>query len=465
MEFIRRSGLLIPREYQYEDFYVTIKEFLTRRTKAYNTSNFILNTFYVESEKYLLIPRYFPVDNYTSGFSIRDVSQEGQDIDITHSITPRSEAQEKAMNHTLSNDQATLQLAPGVGKTVISIYTLAERKKKSLILVHTKGLAEQWVERVKQFTNVTDDDIGRLSSTTFEDDLDKPVIISLVQTFVSLLKRNPKDFLIKLNNAHVGMFIADEVHTSVGAPTFSQCSIQVPSKYTYGLSATPYRYDGNGDILEFHLGDIFADADIKGTMDAKVNVILLDFEIDTPQRHTYVRWGGDFQRARYLNLIKKSKNFNEVMDGLLKLLKDRDVICIAERIKLIDELYKMSPSLSKAKFCGKGELETLQSKITFATPGKCRDGIDAPWKDTLIMTSPISNIEQLAGRVTRSSPNKDTPLLVDLVDSGCKNISNTFYKREEYYEQKKWPVQYYVYVANKLNKIEKSVAHQILRGE
>lgn len=465
MEVIRRSGLLIPKEYQYDDFYIKIRESLERRSKGYNTSVYTINKFYIESEKFLLIPRNFPIQQFTFDYTLRDVRHEGMPIDIEHNITPRSEAQEKAIQYMMANENATLQLAPGVGKTVISIYMIAERKRKSMILVHRDPLAKQWRNRFKQFTNIKDEDIGMLRSATFEKDLDKPVIIAMVQTFLSLLKRNRKDFLVKLNDAGVGVFVADEVHTSVGAPTFSECSIHVPSKYTYGLSATPYRYDGNGDIIEFHLGDIFSDDDLEGTMGAKVVVILLDYKIDTPNRARYIRWGGDFQRARYLNLIKKSTPFIEAMRGLFGKFKSRDLICMAERIKLIDDLYDMMPGTSKAKFCGSGGLETLNSKATFATPGKCRDGIDAPWKDSVIMTSPISNIEQLTGRIVRDSENKDTPIIVDMVDYGCPDIANTFYKRERFYQDKGWPVQYLMFKDKKLRPIDHEVTHKILRGE
>ena len=465
VEIIKRSGLLISRQYQYDDFYIKIKEFLERRTKAYNTSNYTINKFYIESEKFLLVPRNFPIQQYIFDYNIKDVSHEGKHIDIEHNITPRSETQHKTINYILSNENSTLQLAPGVGKTIIAIYMIAERKRKSLILVHRDSLAEQWRNRFEEFTNLKSNKISRLRSSTFDKDLDQPIIIATTQTFLSLLKRNPRDFLIKLNDANIGIFVADEVHTSVGAPTFSECSIHMPSKYTYGLSATPYRYDGNGDIIEFHLGDIFSDDDLEGTMGAKVTVLLLDYQIDTPRRARYIRWGGDFQRARYLNLIKKSKPFIEVVRRLLGRLKTRDLICMVERIKLIDDLYNWMPIKSKAKFCGTGGLETLNSKATFATPGKCRDGIDAPWKDAIIMTSPISNIEQLTGRIIRESDNKRTPIIVDMLDYGCPDIANTFYKREKFYNEKQWPVQYLLFANNKLRSIDRDVTYKILRGE
>lgn len=465
MDIIKRSGLLISKKHKDKEFYQKIIEELTRRSKAYQTSNYIVNEFFLESEKFLLIPRMFPIDEYQF-CKIDNRQNEGDNINISHNITPRSETQKLAIKHMMNNDSAILQLLPGVGKTIISIYMIAERKKKSLILVHRDSLGDQWRDRFLQFTNLDKDDIARISSATFKENLQKPIIISTVQTFISLLKRNRKDFLYALNDANIGIFIADEVHTSVGAPTFSECSIHVPSKYTYGLSATPYRHDGNGDIIEYHLGKIFSDDDITGTMPAKVTVLLVDYQIDTPARWKYIHWGGEFQRARYLNLIKKSKPFLLAIKGLLKRLKkDRNMIIMLERIKLIEELYNWLDHKSKSKFCGSAKLDTLNSQITFTTPGKCRDGIDAPQKDCLIMSSPISNIEQLTGRVIRTKDGKKTPIIIDMVDYGCTYISNTFRNRNEYYKKKKWEVSYILLKNNILYNIDEHKAFNIIRGE
>jgi superfamily II DNA or RNA helicase len=460
----KRSGLLIPKEHQYEDFYIRIKEFLERRQQDYNKSTFVVNRFYVESERFLLIPRNFPIQQYLFEYELEDYTHDGEDIDIKHIITPRSKAQEDAIRYILDNENGILQLSPGVGKTVITIYMIATRKKKSLILVHRDSLAEQWKKRFMDFTNISYDDIARITSSTFEEDLKKPIIISTTQTFVSLLRRQREQFLLALHNANIGIFVADEVHTSVGAPTFSECSIHMPSRYTYGLSATPYRYDGNGDIIEFHLGDIYADEDVEGTMAARVTIILCDYEISS-KSNAYIRWGGQFQRARYLNMLKKSKPFNQLLKGIInKIKRDRNVITIMERIKQIDEIYNWLKHPSKSKFCGNASLKELNEKFTFATPGKCRDGIDAPWKDAIIITSPVSNIDQLSGRVTRTYPNKNTPVIIDMVDYGCTEISRSIYGRLKFYESKGWPVQYLIFANNELKKIDKQVALNIVEG-
>ena len=466
MKILKRSGLLIPTKYRNTQWYVDIKEHLGRRTRSYGNSAMVVNLFYLESEKFLLIPRNFPLQKYLSDYEIQDHSHPGAPINIEHDITPRGKVQEKTMKYMMDHENGTIQLAPGVGKTVITIYMIAERKVKSLILVHRDSLADQWRDRFETFTSLNLDDIARLKSATFHEDLQKPIIIATTQTFISLLKRRREEFLIALDAANIGVFVADEVHTSVGAPTFSECSIHMPSKYTYGLSATPYRYDGNGDIIRYHLGDIFSDDDAEGTMPAKVTVVLLDYEIDTAYRTKYIWYEGEFQRARYLNLIKNSKPFMAVIRGLLARFKvDRDFICMIERIKLIDELYDWLKSNSKSKFCGTAKLDALDYKHTFTTPGKCRDGIDAPQKDAVIMTSPISNVEQLSGRVTREVENKNMPVIVDMVDIGCHEMSKTFRNRNVYYKKKEWEVQYVLFKNGRLASIEEDIALKIIRGE
>jgi hypothetical protein len=127
IDIIKRSGLLIPKEYEHEDFYIQIKNFLERRFKEYNKSTYLVNQFYVESDKFLLIPRNFPIQQYLFNYTIEDKTHNGSDIDIDHLIQPRSVAQQKAINYILNNDSGVLQLSPGVGKTVITIYMMATR--------------------------------------------------------------------------------------------------------------------------------------------------------------------------------------------------------------------------------------------------------------------------------------------------------------------------------------------------
>lgn len=464
-----KSGIYISKTHKNHQFYKDIVNDLTRVIIGYN-KDIKVHKFFKETEDYLLIPRYYPLRKVGLGrvpINREEFLQNPEQINIKHNIEPRNELQKRAINTLLNSKACILQLAPGTGKTVITIYAIAELKLKTLVLVHLDSLIEQWKDRLLQFTNLSEDNITRLRSKTFVEDLQKPIILSTAQTFVSLLKRQREVFLEKLNEAKIGVFVSDECHTTSGAPTFSDCSIFIPAVHTYGLSATPKRSDGNRDIIEYHLGKIVASKDRDGVMDARVTVIVTDYEIDIRKRHRYLYWDGNFQRARYLNLIKKSEQFQACIKLILNKVvnEDRHTICVAERIALIDQLHKELKTDSKSKFYKSEPLEKLHYKTTFATPGKIRDGIDAPFKDCLIMTSPISNIEQMTGRIVRLHPDKKTPIIIDMVDAGCARMRSTFYSRKKYYESEGWPIQYVVCNHGKVAPIDEELATKIISGK
>jgi hypothetical protein len=440
----RTSGICIPRTYESHEFYSNIKYHLTRHSREYQTSVFVTNRYYLEGSTVLKIPRYFPVQDYVKDdVEIIDKIPSVQTIKLNHNITLRDEMQKNIVNYMLTNTRGIIQANPGSGKTVTSIYVISELKKKVFILVHRENLTQQWSDGFLKYTDINKDEISILSSNNFKYSLTKSIILCTDQTFISLLKRNREEFLLELNKANIGIFIADECHTTAGAPTFAECSIHIPSKVTFGLSATPYRFDGSGDIIENHLGNIYIPQGKSSTMDARVTILLFNFGF-IPKSYRYIYWAGFFQRSRYLTILKNSKIFLEICNSLLdKFSKEnRNILLVGERIKLLELLFKNTKNCSKGMFVGSAGLDKIEDQITLTTPGKSRDGIDFVKKDCLIVTSPISNIEQMSGRVLRIKPGKPEPIIVDLVDTGVKEIRQTLFSRLEFYKRKEWKIKY-----------------------
>jgi len=462
----RESGIIIPKSEPCEKYYWMIKQDLTRVNKEYHSDEYVTNTFYYEGEDYLLVPRFFPVEKYFSCRLVDNIS-DGETIKIDHNITPRNSLQERTIKYMLRNDNCLIKLNPGTGKTVMTTFVIAERRKKTLILVHRDSLVSQWKDEILKFTNLKEEQVCRLESSNFKDVFNNSIIISTVQTFRSLLNKHFDEFKHILNTANIGILVNDECHSVNGAPKFSECSLHIPAKIIIGLSATPNRNDGNSDIIRYHLGSVYSDTSDEGTMSARVTVLLFNYQIDSPRRFKYLRWGGKFNRSRYLNLARKSDILVNVCKGLLNTFsEDRDILLISERLNFIDVLYQWTPVDSKAKFIAGSSNDDLQKQIVFSTPGKIRDGVNIPKKDCLIVTTPVKNMTQLAGRVIRTNKDKKEPIIVDMVDIGCRDMKVTFSNRLNFYKSKNWKVNF-VFISDEGKKsiLGESDAVNLLKGK
>ena len=466
--FVRRSGILIPKLYEKEDFYQKIKMKLTRTTKDFHNEEYTTNIFYVENNKFLMIPRFFPIQDFVQ-CKIVNKSCSGLDIDIEHNIIPRDQIQWNGINYLLNNDSGIVKLSPGVGKTVLAIYTICKLKKKSIIFVHRKHLLEQWIERFLEHTNLKKEDIGILSTKKYQEEFQKPIILSTVQTFRSILMKQ-SNFIYHLNKANIGISFHDENHTSTGAPKFSLSAMFIPCRRTYGLSATPERGDGNTDILNYHLGSIFEQKSSSKTMKPKVTILVMNFGITSAKTMKWICWGGTFNRSRYLKILHKSEILKFLTVQFINRFhkNKRKILVVIERLNLIDEIFeKLNKVENKVKFVAGVGFEVIsKNDVILSTSGKCRDGLDEDSLNTLIITSPISNMEQLGGRINRWKVGKAGPLIIDMVDFGCHKIAKTVYSRIDFYKLKGWDIQYtYLNSKNTMVKMEEKDLHKLIEKD
>ena len=68
--------------------------------------------------------------------------------------------QQEAVDQMLARDFGTLSSATGSGKTIMALYMIAQRCQPTLIVVHTKELAAQWIERIESFLGISPEKIG-----------------------------------------------------------------------------------------------------------------------------------------------------------------------------------------------------------------------------------------------------------------------------------------------------------------
>ena len=156
---------------------------------------------------------------------------------------------------------------------------------------------------------------------------------------------------------------------------------------------------------------------------------------------------GVFSKATYLSLLDKSQKLKDVIKKVMKQIdqKDRNSLVLSERINLLETCIENLSEGSYGLLSGtlkQKELErVLLQRIILGTYQKGRDGLDVKRLDTLVFLTPPSNLEQAVGRIVRTDNDKLQPVVIDVVDKGCKDMLDRASYRKRFYENKGWKIE------------------------
>lgn len=327
---------------------------------------------------------------------------------------PAFDASVKALS--ASPHAAMLVLPCGFGKTVVSLAVAAAIGRRTMIVVHKEFLLEQWKERLGQF--LPGATVGIVQGSKCE--TEKDFVIAMVQ---SLASRGYDDGTFDA----IGTVLIDEAH-HMAARLFSEIFFRLPAKHVLGLTATPKRKDGCTSILHLHMGAFAYQED-----DLHNSATVIQVQYPTP-------WGArkddeltppEAQKLK-TKVTRDSKRNGVIMDWIIKATdKGRRVIVLSDRVAHLEDLLRnfktARPDMSSALYIGgmKRAARDEASKCTaiFGTFSLAQEGLDIPELDTLVLATPASDVTQAVGRVLRSSPNKASPLIIDVQDDCCRNFT------------------------------------------
>ena len=216
-------------------------------------------TLYKETDHHLIVPRefwppqtfQFPVIDcrplrYTRTGVVSRIKLDHEFEDGKLRPTGKT-TQHDAMTALLSTRGGVLQLACGLGKTVIALDFLARRGFPALIILDTTQLIHQWTKEINEHL-IVPGGVGLIQGQTF--DWKKNVVIATYHTLAERAASLPEEV-----RQWFGTIIWDEAH-HLGAPKFSRTA-----DLFYGLrlllTATPDRDDGTHVIYNFHSGPVF----------------------------------------------------------------------------------------------------------------------------------------------------------------------------------------------------------------
>ena len=448
-----RNALLRLASFKNPDFYRT----QAMRMPVYNKPRVICCA--EEQNGFLALPRgCLPaleelLSNSGAFYGIKNETNAGNDIPVTFNGMLREE-QQPAAEALLRVNNGVLSATTAFGKTVLAAYLIGERKRNTLILVHTQALMEQWKKSLEQFLrfDITPPEpqkgrgrkkkwspVGQLGAG--KDTLHCVVDIAVMQSLISGNEVKPlvKDY---------GMVIVDECH-HVSAVNFEAILKEVNARYVYGLTATPARQDGHHPIIFMQCGPI------RYRVDAKEQAAKRDFTHFLVPRFTSFR--KTFEQGTVITQIYTElansdlRNGMIVSDVLQSLERGRSPIVLTERKAHAETLCEMLTGKCKnvilltGAASAKEKRETLarleqvpadEPLVVIATGKYVGEGFDYPRLDTLFLALPIAwqgKVAQYAGRLHRNYPDKKEVLIYDYADIHIPMLERMYQKRLKSY--------------------------------
>lgn len=376
-------------------------------------------------------------------YTIQEELFSGESLEMKFCGELRPE-QQLAVDALIKSNIGVLSATTAFGKTVVAAWMIAKRRVNTLIVVHTKQLQDQWVERLQTFLGISAKQIGRFGGgrkkiTGFID-------IALIQ---SLTKHVDVESMI----SKYGYVIVDECH-HIPSVSFDDIIRQVKAKYITGLSATLVRKDGRHPIIMMRCGPILH------RVSAKEQAHVRPFEHYVFVRPTQFRPYKEMKdnlRLQFQDLYDEMlhdvyRNQMICNDVIHAVKKGRSPIILTERNEHLELLHKQLVSQVQHLIVLKGGLSAKEMKqaisrltnisideerVVLATGRFVGEGFDDARLDTLFLTLPISwkgTIAQYVGRLHRLHDAKKEVHVYDYADLAVPMLERMFQRRSNAYE-------------------------------
>jgi superfamily II DNA or RNA helicase len=345
--------------------------------------------------------------------------------------------QKRAVADILRKDQSVLQSATGSGKTVMALAVIAERKQPTLIVVHTRELLNQWVDRIQTFLGIPKAEIGVIGGGKCV--IGDRVTVAIINSLYPIADEI-KD--------HFGFLLVDECHRTPSR-TFTEAVKAFDCRYMLGLSATPFRRDGLTKLIYFYLGDCSHSVSKPELIE---NGSILRAEIIKRQTG-FTTWRdpvNEYQAVLSELTASPARNEQIVFD-VRKAVSQAGGVCLvlSDRQSHCDTLTAMlvAAGIVAVKLTGRtgkkertAIVERLKAgaiPVLVATGQLIGEGFDCAGLSYLFLTTPIKfsgRLLQYLGRVLRPAAGKDKAVVYDYVDSHCSVFEAAARARQRVYE-------------------------------
>ena len=354
-------------------------------------------------------------------------------FDFAGKLTP---VQQRAADALLAHDIGVFVAPPGVGKTVVGTYLVAQRGCATLILVHRRPLLDQWVAQLSLFLDLESKEIGQIGAGKRR--ANGRLDVAMIQ---SLVRKGKVDDAV----ASYGQVIVDECH-HLPAVSFERVLAEAKARYIVGLTATPQRRDGHHPIAEMQLGPV------RFSVDAKGEAAQRPFTHRLIVRETGFKMAMDdgapsIQRL-YAALAADDERNRLILDDVIQALEDgRSPILLTERRDHLEYFAAKLEHFARNLIVLHGGMSARErrlvtehlaaipegeERLVLATERYIGEGFDDARLDTLFLALPVSwkgTLVQYTGRLHRLHPGKTEVRIFDYVDRDVPMLWRMFEKR------------------------------------
>ena len=431
------------------------------RMSTYQTPRYI--TIYREAEESIWLPRGVEdrllnlLESLGLNFQVEDRTMAGHSIDVRFRGELRMD-QAAALLELNRHQNGVLSATTGFGKTVIGAALIAEKKVNTLVLVHTRQLADQWIDRLEQFLELPEP-LAEAEQQAPKPKRGRKKTIRKIGVLgggksrltgnvdIAIMQSMFEDKEVRSLVRDYGMVIVDECH-HVSAASFNEILSEASARFVYGLSATPYRKDGHHPNIFLQCGPI------RYQVDAKQEALKHSFEHYVVPRFTAFRRPPfqdqtDWHITSVFKMLSEDKFRNQkIMDDVADCIAEgRTPIVLTERREHAETLAELVRSMELAPILLTGGLSSKSRRQTYtdleqgsgkdqrviiATGKLIGEGFDFPKLDTLFLAMPIAwkgTLAQYVGRLHREYEGKREVRVYDYIDVHVGVLDRMYQKR------------------------------------
>ncbi|MBW2709902.1 MAG: DEAD/DEAH box helicase [Deltaproteobacteria bacterium] len=345
--------------------------------------------------------------------------------------------QEDAFDDILKRDFGNLDSAVGSGKTIMCLATIAARRQPTTVVVHSKELLFQWRERVTEFLNIPESEIGIIGAG--EKTIGTRLTIGIKNSVLNCLDEiTPR----------TGFLVVDEAHRA-GSKGYCDLIGGFDCQYMLGVSGTPFRSDGLSKVIRWNLGPVVHKVPQKALVNA--GHILNPEIVWRPTRFTTELNPSEEYSRVISEVVSNSERNKQIIQDVQEaintdgqtclLLSDRKQHC--ETLKSLlgaDAVVVIGTTSTKGRKQALDAVREGAAKVLIATNSLIGEGFDMARLSNLFLCSPVKwrgRTIQMIGRILRPLEGKSAKLY-DYVDSGVGVLKAQGKARLKTYQEQGW---------------------------